>query len=128
MSTLLQIAVEKAIAGLAKHSIFKKGDVEFEIHTLFPVQSWRLHAEPCRQAGSVVIGKDSCGNLFLQAPDGSVSFWDHETDGETVLASSVESFCASLTGAEPVILKPGQIKKAWINPKFLAEQKRRGNA
>jgi len=69
MSASLQIAVEKAIAELAKRNVFKKGSAEFEVRTLFPVQSWQPHTEPCRQAGSVVIGEDSCGNLFLHAPD-----------------------------------------------------------
>jgi hypothetical protein len=128
MSTSLQLAVEKAIAELAKRNVFKKGNAEFEVRRLFQVQSWQPHTEPCRHVGSVIIGEDSCGNLFLHAPDGSVSFWDHETDGETVLAQSVEVFCTSLAEPEPVVLNPGQVKKVWIDPNFLAEQKRRGNA
>ena len=128
MSTSLQLAIEKAIAELGKRNIFKKGEEEFEVRRLFQVQAWQPHTEPCRQAGSVVIGEDSCGNFFLHAPDGSISFWDHETDGETLLAANVESFCASLTEPTPVVLKPGQVKSAWIDPNFLAELKRRGNA
>jgi len=128
MSDSLQSEVEKAIAALPKQNIFKGGDVEFEVRRLFQLPAWQPHSECCRQEGSVVIGEDSCGNLFLRAPDGSVSFWDHETNDETVLTASVEVFCSSLTEPTPVILKPGQVKKVWIDPKFLAEQKKEGNA
>jgi hypothetical protein len=128
MSTSLQQAVQKAIATLPKRHAFKTGSDEFELRTLFPVESWRPHTEPCRRAGSLAIGEDSCGNFFLSAPDGSVSFWDHETDGETVLASSVEAFLAGLVEPTPVVLQPGQVKKAWIDPAFFAEQRRNGNA
>src|SRR6185437_6395661 len=120
MNTSFQFAVENAIAALGKKNIFKKGNAEFEVRTLFPIQSWQPHSEPCRQVGSTVIGEDSCGNLFLHAPDGSVSFWDHETDDETILSASVEEFCVLLAEPTPVVLKPGQVKKVWVDPKFLA--------
>ena len=113
---------------LSKRNIFKLGSDEFEVRTLFPVQSWRPHTEPCRQAGSLILGEDSCGNFFLYAPDGSVSFWDHETDEETILAPTVEELCDSLVEPTPVVLKPGQVKRGWIYPKFLEEHKRKGNA
>lgn len=128
MRTPIQQAVERAIATLPTRSVFKTGSDEFGVRTLFPVQSWRPHTEPCRQAGSLVMAKDDCGNFFLYAPDNSVSFWDHETDEETVLASSVEDFCDSLVEPTPVVLQPGQVKRVWIDPDFLAEQRRKGNA
>jgi len=128
MRASIQQAVEKAIAALPKRNAFKTGSDEFGVRTLFPVSSWRPHTEPCRQLGSLIIGEDGCGNSFLFAPDGSVSFWDHETDEETVLATSVEQFCDSLVEPTPVALRPGQVKSAWIDPAFLAEQRRKGNA
>lgn len=128
MNASIQQAIERATAGLSKRDTFKIGGDEFGVHTLFPVQSWRLHTEPCRQAGSLVFAEDEGGNFFLYAPDGSVSFWDHETDDETVLAASVEEFLAALVEPTPVVLQPGQVKKAWIDPAFLAEQRRKGNA
>ena len=128
MNAPIQQAVERAIAALPKRGTFKTGVDEFDVRTLFPVQSWRPHTGPCRQSGSLVIGEDDCGNLFLYAPDGSVSFWDHETDEETMLATSVEGFCDSLVERTPVVLQPGQVKSAWIDPDFLAEQRRKGNA
>lgn len=127
MRASIQQAVERAIETLPKRNAFKTSSDEFEVHTLFPVQSWKPHTEPCRQAGSLVLGEDSCGNFFLYAPDGSVSFWAHETD-ETVLAASVEEFCESLDEGTPVVLRPEQVEKVGIDPDFLAEQKRKGNA
>ena len=128
MNASIQQAVERAIAALPKRDTFKTGGDEFGVHTLFPVQSWRPHTEPCRQPGSLIFAEDDGGNFFLYAPDGSVSFWDHETDDETVLATSVEQFCDSLVEPTPVVLRAGQVKSAWIDPDFLAEQRRKGNA
>ena len=127
MNASIQQAVERAIAALPKRDTFKIGGDEFGVRTLFPVQSWRPHTEPCRQAGSSVICEDSCGNFFLCAPDGSVSFWDHETDDETILASRVEEFLAALVEPTPVVLQPGQVKKVWIDPAFLEELRRKGD-
>jgi hypothetical protein len=128
MHASIQQAVEKAIAALPKRNAFKTGSDEFGVRTLFPVNSWRPHTEPCRQAGSLILGEDGCGNFFLYLPDGSVSFWDHETDEETVLTASAEEFCDSLVEPAPVVLRHGQVKSAWIDPAFLAEQRRKGNA
>jgi hypothetical protein len=128
MRDSLQQAVEKAIAALPDQHALKTASDEFEVLHLFPVQSWRPHTEPCRQAGSLILGEDSCGNFFLYAPDGSVSYWDHETDAESVLAAGVVEFLDSLVEPTPVALRPEQVKGVWIDPDFLAEQKREGNA
>src|SRR5215469_508856 len=128
MRASIHQAVERAITALPKRKFFKTDSGGFGVRILFPVHSWRQHTEPCRQAGSQILGEDGCGNFFLYAPDGSVSFWDHETDQETVLAASVEEFCDSLVEPTPVVLRPGQVKRAWINPDFLAAQRRKGNA
>jgi len=126
MRASIHQAVERAIAGLSKRHALRLGADEFEVRTLLPVASWRQHTEPCRQAGSLVVGEDSCGNVFLCAPDGSVSFWDHETDEETVLTATIEEFCDSLVEPTPVALRPEQLKSVWIDPEFLAEQRRKG--
>lgn len=128
MRVSIHQAIERAIAALPNRSALKAGSDEFSVRTLFPVQSWRPHTAPGRHAGSLILGEDGCGNFFLYAPDGSVSFWDHETDEETVLTASVEEFCDSLGDPAPIILCPGQVKSAWIDPDFLAEQRRNGNA
>jgi hypothetical protein len=128
MHASIHQAVERAIAGLSKRLVFRVGTDEFEVRTLLPVTSWRQHTEPCRQSGSLVVGEDSGGNLFLYAPDGSVSFWDHETDEETVLSATMEEFCDGLVEPTPVVLRPEQVKSVWIDPEFLAEQRRNWNA
>ena len=127
MHAHLQSAVQKAIASLPQRNTAKSGSGEFELRKLYPTSSWKPQAG-ISQPDSVVVGEDSCGNLFLLASDGSVRFWDHETDDETILAVSMESFLDSLSAPTPVVLKPGQVKRAWIDPKFLEEQKRRKNA
>jgi len=65
------------------------------------------------------------GNLVLLAlDDGRVSFWDHEledTDPVFPLAADFRAFQASLQPFDPstVELKPGQVKRAWIDPDLL---------
>ena len=124
MHAYLQIAVQKAIASLPKRNTTKSGADDFELRKLNPVSSWKPKTG-ISQPDSVVVGEDSCGNLFLLASDGSVRFWDHKTDDATNMAAGTESFLDSLSAPTPVVLKPGQVKRAWIDPKFLEEQRRR---
>ncbi len=81
------------------------------------------------------IGEASMGNavcVSLQAATfGKVFFWDHEAEaGEGEIATfsnlhlvgdSFEDFFAKLKQFDinQVRLKPGQVKKSWINPDFL---------
>src|SRR5688500_1512606 len=127
MRASIQKVIERAIEELPTRNAFKTGSEEFGVRTLYPVQAWTPHRKTGRHAGSLILGDDECGKLFLCAPDGSVSFWDHETEEETLLAGSVEQFCEALVEATPVVLRPEQVKKVWIDPEFLAEQKRSGN-
>jgi hypothetical protein len=127
MHAHLHNAVQKAIARLPNKNIAKSGADELELRVLFPVSSWKPRPG-VSQSDSVVVGNDSCGNLFIMASDGSVRFWDHETEDETTLAASMDAFLDSLSPPTPVALKPGQVKSVWIDPKFLEEQKRKGNA
>src|SRR5688572_9418620 len=128
MPPSLQQSVEKAIALLPKRSVFKNGQDEFELRNLFPVQAWKPHTEACRAVGSLVFGEDSGGNFFLLAPDGLITFWDHETNEETVLAQTIDEFLGGLVEPTPVVLNPEDVISSWIDPEFLAEQKKKGNA
>jgi hypothetical protein len=128
MHATLHQAVEKAIATLPKRNVFKSRSGEYGLRKLFPVTSWQPHSDISGKEGSLILGEDACGNLFLYAPDGSVSFWDHETEEQTPLARSVEEFLALLVEPAPVVLKPGQVKSVWIDPEFLAAQRKKGNA
>jgi hypothetical protein len=64
---------------------------------------------------------DSCGNYFLVDLSGAVLFWDHETSELTVLAETWNLFVAALHIPEVVELKPGQVKRVWVDPEFAAK-------
>jgi hypothetical protein len=121
MSPDLESVVSEAIANLHQRSVVQKNGQDFEVRTLFPVSAWNK-GTPC------VIGEDSCGNRFLKGSDGTVRFWDHETEEEEALFSNVSDFLAALLAPSPVTLKPGQVKRVWIDPAFLEEQRRKKNA
>ncbi len=62
--------------------------------------------------------------LCLSIDDGGIYFFDHELpglDALTKIASSLREFLDEVKPFDPkqVALKPGQVKKAWINPAFL---------
>ena len=63
-----------------------------------------------------VIVEDGVGNYVTQLPDGSIWFWDHETDALERLADSLEQFVAGCSDPEPVNLNPSQVKSAWVDP------------
>ncbi|MCX6895363.1 MAG: SMI1/KNR4 family protein [Verrucomicrobia bacterium] len=73
------------------------------------------------------FAEDDGGNLFTQTQHGSICFWDHETDELTVIAYSWEEFASGCTEPTPVVLKPEQVIRAWIDPRFLEEQRKKGN-
>ncbi len=76
------------------------------------------------------IAVDDCGNSILlsAAGTGALLFWDHEQPGS--LIEIAPSFTAFLELLEPfdidsVELKPGQVKKVWVDPKFLKSKEKR---
>jgi hypothetical protein len=44
----------------------------------------------------IPLAEDGCGNLVTGMQDGSVCFWDHETDELVVIADSWKEFCERL--------------------------------
>jgi hypothetical protein len=64
------------------------------------------------------VAEDCCGNYFTIARDGSVRFWDHETDDLIHLANSLSEFAAGCIALPPVELNPNQVKSVWIDPAF----------
>jgi hypothetical protein len=62
--------------------------------------------------------EDGCGNLVTEMQDGSICFWDHETDELTVIANSWEEFAIGCVPPREVKLEPGQVESAWVNPEF----------
>lgn len=60
--------------------------------------------------------------VCLELENGGVFFWNHEDPSNTAkLAVSFGEFLEMLTpfDVDDVKLKPGQVKKAWIDPDFL---------
>ena len=79
----------------------------------------RFDGEPAiRAAGFTPIAEDECGNAFVEAPDRSIHFWDHETDEVTRLAPDFDSFIAGCDKQKPIELDPSQVKSVWIDPEF----------
>ena len=75
-------------------------------------------------AGAWPVADAEGGNLVclkLNAGRWSVVFWDHEVEEYAFLAESFTEFLDSLQKFDPqsVELKPGQVKRVWINPDFL---------
>jgi hypothetical protein len=75
------------------------------------------------------FGTDSCGNYLLidEAKGSAVSFWDHELGHITAqLAPDFQTFLDRLERFDPgkVKLKPGQVKRVWIDPDFLKRIKK----
>ena len=121
MSPELLSLVAETIANLPRRSIVRKGKREFEVRSLILVSGWR-------KEGAYVIGEDSCGNNYRRHLNGSIWFWDHEKETEEILFSSVPEFLAALSAPTAVMLQPGQVKRVWIDPAFLEEQRRKKNA
>jgi hypothetical protein len=59
--------------------------------------------------------------LGLSPRSSGVLFWDHETEEATHISSSFSKFIDDLRPFDPgsVVLKPGQVVSAWIDPSLL---------
>jgi hypothetical protein len=63
-----------------------------------------------------------------KSQDGAVFYWDHEVPAPVIrLAPSFGEFLALLQPFDMnnVHLKPGQVKRVWVNPEFLKRQKQK---
>jgi len=67
-----------------------------------------------------VAAEDECGNYFIVI-DGKVYFWDHETRENVILANSIEEFTSGCVVPTEVVLQPGQVESAWVDPEFAKE-------
>jgi SMI1-KNR4 cell-wall len=75
------------------------------------------------------VAYDSFGNyVFIdEGNGGAVYFWDHEVlDHAAELAPSFDAFLDLLQPFDPstIELRPGQVKRVWIDPAFLKNLKR----
>ena len=65
-----------------------------------------------------LLAYDDGGNGFTILADGSVWFWDHETDRLEELSRSLPEFIAHCADPSPVELDPKNVKSVWIDPAF----------
>jgi len=70
-----------------------------------------------------------CGNYVFvdEGKNGAVFFWDHEIPEEiTELAANFGAFLDLLEpfDIKTIELKPGQVKRVWVNPEFLKRLKK----
>ncbi|NYH98921.1 hypothetical protein [Cupriavidus plantarum] len=79
-----------------------------------------LGPEELQTAGWVPFAENGCGDFFVRRNE-SFAFWDHETSDIFLLAVGEERFLAGIVDTSPVELRPGQVKKVWINPDFARE-------
>jgi hypothetical protein len=74
------------------------------------------------------VAYDSCGNFIFvdEGRNGAVFFLDHELSEITEIAPTFGGFLADLKPFDitTVKLKPGQVKKVWIDPEFLKNLKK----
>lgn len=120
-----QQAITSARARLRQNQTLALGEHWYSVRALLDVRAWRT-----RSVGSDpyhVFGEDDCGNEYLKAHDGRVFFWDHETGDTRQIGASLPAFLSALGPQPEIKLKPGQVKKVWIDPAFLAQQKRLEN-
>jgi hypothetical protein len=77
--------------------IFRHGERAMTIACLIRTADWRpLDAPWWRGKGVCIIGADLDGNFFLRHCDGSVRYWDHQVQADTVIAPSVREFVAKI--------------------------------
>jgi hypothetical protein len=109
-------------------NMFKIGDKnESGVAGFIPVEEiaeQRAHIEGFPQDKAYPVAWDDCGNCVFvdEARDGAVFFWDHELpEGTTQLAPNFGSFLDLLEPFDisTVKLKPGQVKRVWVDPEFL---------
>lgn len=70
------------------------------------------------------FAEDGSGNFVcIGVGDHKVYFWDHEIEGDSVVADSFSKFLERLEPFDlsAIQLKPGQVKSVWVNPNFKPE-------
>jgi hypothetical protein len=87
----------------------------------------RSHIENIPVKAFPVAWAEGGNYVFIdEGKNGAVYFWDHETAEATELASTFGDFLNLLQPFDitTVKLKPGQVKKVWIDPEFVKQLKK----
>ncbi|MEP6811102.1 MAG: hypothetical protein ABI992_12730, partial [Chthoniobacterales bacterium] len=90
-------AVDRAIRQLPVRNTFRDGEAAIPVAFLLRSADWRPLKAPWWLGKEVcIIGAGHNGNFFLRHCDGSIRYWDHTAQADTVLASSVSAFVARI--------------------------------
>lgn len=91
-------ATDKAIANLVVRRKIRFGDRILTVAFLVRHADQRpLQAPWWHEKEAYLIGGDLDGNFFLRHCDGTVRYWDHKTQSNSVIAKSVRDFLRQLT-------------------------------
>jgi hypothetical protein len=89
--------IDKAISRLRERRTFPFGDRNLVVACLIRKGNWRpLKAPWWSKKEACIIGSDLDGNFFLRHCDGSVRYWDHKAQADTIIARSVREFLSKL--------------------------------
>ena len=88
-------ALRKAIEWLPFKPIFPFGDREIHV-VLILDRSPPLEAPWWRGKQVHILGADVDGNFFLNHCDGSIRYWEHAKQTDTIVAKSEKEFLAAL--------------------------------
>ena len=90
-------ATRSALNILWAHNKVRVGDRDISIVILIPENESRpFSAAWWRGKEACIIGADEDGNFLLRHCDGSVRYWEHAKQSDTVLAKSVCEFVAMI--------------------------------
>ena len=89
--------IDHAFANLWQRNSLKYGDRTLVIACLIRADDWRPLVAPWWRGKEVcIIGADLEGNFFLRHCDGTVRYWEHRSQSDTVIAPSVRDFVARI--------------------------------
>ena len=89
--------IEKALRRRRMPFAFPFGDRNLIVACLIREADWRpLKAPWWRKKEACIIGADMNGNFFLRHCDGSVRYWEHKAQADTIIARSVREFLSKL--------------------------------
>jgi hypothetical protein len=89
--------MDKAISQLWHRRSFPFGDQNLVVACLIRERDWRpLKAPWWSKKEAYIIGVDLIGNFFLRHCDGTVRYWDHKEQADTIIARSVLEFLRQL--------------------------------
>ena len=89
--------IDRALNDLWRRRTFQHEGKAITIASLVRSTDWRPLKAPWWTGKEVsLIGADLNGNFFLRHCDGTVRYWDHAKQSDTVVAPSVKEFIARI--------------------------------